>query len=143
MIQVQDSETGYDDATYVFLKGVGDGLDGQTVKISLGESITCGRSRHCGWSLKRTPLYLKDQNGERESLRASLPWRATSRRHVRITYLAPDLVDVQNLSQNGTFVDGHLVDRIVLTDCRRQPHRIQMGPKGALLEIQPGSLPVG
>ena len=62
MIQVQpDDPRGYDDTVYVYVKGVGDGLDGQNVKISLGESVTCGRSRHCEWSLKRTPLYLKNQ----------------------------------------------------------------------------------
>jgi pSer/pThr/pTyr-binding forkhead associated (FHA) protein len=142
MIQVRRRENGYDDRHYVRLRGLDASLDGQDLKISLGESVTCGRSRHCDWSLKRTPLYLKNENGEREALRQTLSWRATSRSHVRITYLSPDLVDVENLSENGTFVDGKRIDRVVLTDCRRAPHQIQLGPEGAVLELAPGSLPV-
>ena len=142
MIDLRDDGRGYDDRHYLALHGIGEMGDGETLKLCLGESVVCGRSRHCEWSLKRTPTYLKSRDGAREELRTSVAWRATSRRHVRITYLAPDMVDVENLSANGTLVDGHKVDRIVLTDCRERPHTIQMGPQGVTLELKPGSLPV-
>ncbi|MHC5010297.1 MAG: FHA domain-containing protein [Planctomycetota bacterium] len=142
MIQLQRKEDGYDHTHYVSIRGVGEDLDGENLQVNLGESVVCGRSRHCDWSLKRTPVFLKNENGQRDVLRRSLAWRTTSRRHVRITYLAPDLVDIENLSQNGTYVDGSRVDRIFLEDCRTTRHRIRLGPKGAVIELGPGSLPV-
>ena len=65
-----------------------------------------------------------------------------SRRHVRLTYLAPDKLEVENLSGNGTLVDGQPVDKLVLTDVRSREHRIQLGPEGVVLSLEPGSLPV-
>ena len=61
---------------------------------------------------------------------------------MRIAYLASDMVDIENLSPNGTIVDGHQVDRIILKDCDAQSHTIQLGPAGVILELEPGSLPV-
>ena len=142
MIQLRANASGYDERHYLRLRGSGDLGEGETVKICLGESVDCGRSRHCGWSLKRAPNWLREESGRREEVRQSLAWKTTSRRHCRITYLAPDLVDVVNLSSNGTFVDGHLVDRVILTDCRTRAHRIQLGPHGVSLSLEPGSLPI-
>lgn len=147
MIHVRRDQNGYDDDHYLSVRAVGDALEGsERIKLSLGEAIVCGRSRHCDWSAKRTPLFLgngdDDAKERRDRLRQSVAWRSMSRRHVRISYLAPDLVDVENLSGNGTWLDGKRVDRVVLTDCRRRSHTIKMGPLGITLELQPGSLPV-
>jgi pSer/pThr/pTyr-binding forkhead associated (FHA) protein len=139
MIQIKPDAAPYDDSHYLLLKGVEGVGAGETVKISLGESVEVGRSRHCGWSLKKTARYLKDVGGEREAIRESVAFRSVSRRHCRITYLAPDLVEVVNLSRNGTFVDGHRVDRIVLDDCRRASHRIRLGKTGDVVELSCGS----
>jgi pSer/pThr/pTyr-binding forkhead associated (FHA) protein len=116
--------------------------EGETLKLHVGESVVCGRSRHCDWSLKRTPTYLKIARDDRHEVRGSLAWRSTSRRHCRITYVAPDMVDIENLSQNGTLVDGRPVDRVLLTDCQQATHRVQLGPYGVVLELEPGALPV-
>lgn len=115
---------------------------GETIRLSLGESLLCGRSRQCGWSLKRTLPYLEDADGARERLRSTLAFTSVSRRHCRITFLAADLVEVENLSPNGTLVDGRPIDRLVLTDCRMHAHRVQLGPEGVVLELSPGSLPI-
>jgi pSer/pThr/pTyr-binding forkhead associated (FHA) protein len=142
MIHVKPDPAPYDDRHYLVLKGVeGIGRD-ERVKISLGESVDVGRSRHCGWSLKKSVRYLKDRGGDRDAIRESLAFRTVSRRHCRITYLAADLVEVVNLSPNGTFVDGHRVDRVVLDDCRRAVHRIQLGKNGDVVELSCGSAEV-
>lgn len=117
-------------------------VQGETLRITLGESVVCGRSRQCSWSLKRTLPYLQDEGGTRERIKESLAFTSVSRRHCRVSFLAPDLVEVANLSSNGTLVDGRPVDRLVLTDCRTHSHTIQLGPAGVLLELSPGSLPV-
>ena len=65
-----------------------------------------------------------------------------SRRHCRISFLAPNLVEIENLATNGTLVDGRKIDRLVLEDARFATHTIQLGPEGVVLELSPGTLPV-
>ena len=142
MIRLRPRSDGYDERYYLQLKGLGDLAHGEMLKLCLGESVVCGRSRHCDWSLKRAPGYLKHEDHERRAIRHTLAWRSTSRRHCRITYIAPDMVDIENLSSNGTLIDGHQIDRLVLTDCRDRPHEITLGPHGITLHLEPGALPI-
>jgi pSer/pThr/pTyr-binding forkhead associated (FHA) protein len=142
MIEKPSGRNGHDGSWYLALRGVGRSGEGEMLRLHVGESVVCGRSRHCDWSLKRTPHYLTISQEDRAVLRGTLGWRSTSRRHCRITYVAPDMVDVENLSQNGTLVDGRSVDRVLLTDCQHATHRVQLGPYGVVLELEPGALPV-
>lgn len=142
MIEVKPHRPGYDTRRYLTLRGLGPLGEGETLKLSLGETIVCGRSRHCDWSLKRTPAFLMADEEEREALRGSLAFRSVSRRHVRIAFLAADMLDIENLSTNGTFVDGHKVDRLILKDCITEAHEIRLGPAGVVLRLEPGALPV-
>ncbi|MFO0932766.1 MAG: FHA domain-containing protein [Planctomycetota bacterium] len=139
MIQLTTDGPRYDDRHYLRLAGR-DGLTrGESLKISLGEVVVVGRSRACDLSLKKTPRYLCD-DGERARIQASLPFRATSRRHVRLAYVAPDVVEVTNLSPNGTLVDGFRVDRVLLTDVRTATHEIRLGAHGDVLVLACGSV---
>lgn len=117
-------------------------VQGETLRITLGMSVTVGRSRACEWSLKRTVPYLEDKEGGRERIRESLAFRSVSRRHCRISFLAPDLVEIENLATNGTVVDGRPIDRMMLLDARLRLHTLQLGPEGLVLELVPGSLPL-
>jgi pSer/pThr/pTyr-binding forkhead associated (FHA) protein len=126
----------------LLLKAQDPSVEGETVRVTLGEAVTVGRSRRCTWSLKRTVPYLENRDGARERQEESLAFRSVSRRHCRITFLAPDLVEVENLSSNGTLVDGRAVDRLMLVDCRTRAHTLQLGPEGLVLELSPGSLPI-
>jgi pSer/pThr/pTyr-binding forkhead associated (FHA) protein len=142
MIQIPATPDGYDDAHFLLLRGL-EGIGcGETVKVNLGETVFAGRSRRCQYSLKKTPAYLLAEDGERERLRASLAYRATSRRHCRITYLSPDVAEVENLSANGTIVDGHRVDKVLLQDVRKAVHEIRLGPRGDVLRLACGSLEI-
>lgn len=142
MIDVKPDAVGYDQDCYLALKGEGDLASGQTLKLSLGETVVCGRSRHCDWSLKRSPDYLKAHGEERVAIQKRLSYRAVSRKHLRIAFLARDMVELKNLSANGTFVDGKRIDRIVLDDCTTTEHVIRLGPDGPQLHLVPGSLPL-
>lgn len=142
MLDVKSEGNGYDPAIWLVVRGR-EGLgEGQQVKLSLGETIVCGRSRYCDWSLRRAPLYLKAERPGRRELEDGLEFKSVSRRHVQIAFVAPDAVEVRNLSVNGTFVDGHRVDRLLLADCRERAHAIRLGPNGVQLELVPGSLPL-
>jgi pSer/pThr/pTyr-binding forkhead associated (FHA) protein len=133
---------GYDGRHYLSVRGLGVLAEGQNVKVSLGETIVVGRSRHCDWSLRRAPTYLMSEPGGRARIQDDLAFNSVSRRHARISYISSEMVEIENLSGNGTLVDGKLVDKIVLTDLREKGHRIQLGPRGVILEVEQGSLPV-
>ena len=132
----------YDGRHYLSVRGLGQLAEGQNVKVSLGETIIVGRSRYCDWSLRLAPRYLKSAPDGRDDIKSDLAFNSVSRRHARITYLSQDMVEIENLSVNGTLVDGKLVDKIVLRDLSRRTHEIQLGPKGVILEVEQGSLPV-
>ena len=142
MIEVRSGTVGYDQDCYLALKGEGDLAAGQNLKLSLGETVEVGRSRHCDWSLKRAPAYLKTEGKERLALHKDLEYCSVSRKHLTIAFLAKDMVELKNLSTNGTFVDGKRIDRIVLDDCTTAEHVIRLGPHGPTLRLSPGSLPV-
>ncbi len=127
---------------YVLLRGTGDLADGQTLRIAEGQSVVVGRSRWCDWSLKRSPAYLKARGGARLDVQRSVMYASVSRRHVRITFHAKDRVEVENLSGNGTLVDGEAVERVVLDDVLENAHTLRLGPRGPILELGPGSLPI-
>ncbi len=141
-MNINSDTNGYDDKHYLSVRGLGELAEGQTVKINLGETVVVGRSRHCDWSLRRAPTYLKSAPDGRDAIKNNLAFNSVSRKHATISYVAPDMVEVKNLSINGTLVDGKLVDKIVLSDLRMKGHRIQLGPKGVILELEQGSLPV-
>lgn len=141
-LRADENANHYDTEHYLSVRGLGELAQGQKVKLCLGESIVVGRSRHCDWSLRRAPAYLKSDPDGRDQIRHDLAYNSVSRKHARLSYVAPDMVEIENLSGNGTLVDGKLVDKIVLADCRTATHRIQLGPKGVILELEPGSLPL-
>ncbi len=142
MIRIESDSAAYDDTHYLLVKDVEGVAQGESVKVSLGETVLVGRSRTCHLSLKTAPKYLMDEDGNREAIRRSVGFRSTSRRHCRITYLAPDVAEVENLSANGTLVDGHRVDRVLLRDVRRSAHTIRLGRQGDVLELRCGSVEV-
>lgn len=137
-----EDASGYDTRHYISVSGLGEFAEGQNVTLNLGESIVVGRSRHCDWSLRRSPSYLKLPAGGREVIETTPAYTSVSRKHARISYIALDMLEIQNLSGNGTLVDGRLVDKLILQDCREHSHKIQLGAKGVILLVQPGSLPI-
>lgn len=127
---------------YVLLRGTGLLGEGQTLRISEGQSVVAGRSRWCDWSLKRSPAYLKSSGSQRRRLQASLEFTSTSRRHVRITLHNAKKVEIESLGGNGTLLEGEPVERIVLEDVTQRPYSLRMGPRGPVLVLSPGSLPI-
>jgi pSer/pThr/pTyr-binding forkhead associated (FHA) protein len=125
---------------FLKLRGRGGLLDGEFVKVPLEGTVTLGRSKRCDLSLKKSARYLLSSGAARTAIRDDLAFRAVSRRHCSVTFLAPDLVEVENHSSNGTFVDGRRVARIRLEDVRFVRHEIRLGAHGDTFEIEYGSL---
>jgi hypothetical protein len=106
----------------LILHGVRGYLAGQTYRIRHGENLTVGRSRSCHVSLQRSDRFAGAEA-------AGDSFRKTSRRHLRIAFPHPDLVEIEDLSRNGTIVDGARVDKVIvfLSDLRGRAIEIEFG----------------
>jgi len=109
----------------ILLRGTRGFLEGEHLILKLGESCVVGRSRKADISLKRARKFR--ERADWLKLAKTERFLSVSRRHLRIHFLHPDLVEIEDLSKNGTLVDGRRVDRIGLTDVRSTPHEIRVG----------------
>ena len=109
----------------ILLRGIHGFLEGEHMVLGLGQSVVVGRSRGAELSLKRAKKFTV--RADRIQLAKTERFMSVSRRHVRIHFLHPDLVEVEDLSTNGTLVDGRRIDRIGLTDIRTTSHEIRLG----------------
>lgn len=101
----------------------------ESYRIERGQAFVVGRSRGCGISLQRTAKFA---NGERARAVEDPNFRKVSREHFRISFLHPYLVEIENLSGNGTFIDGERVDRVLLSDFRSRSYEIAFGGREKL-----------
>ncbi len=108
------------------LVGVEGVVDGEAFPLKYGNATLVGRSRSCDVSLRHCPRWIeaKQQGTESDKIASTV-----SRKHLKITYHDPTSIELEDLSSNGTFVDGRRIDRLVLTDIRDTPHEIMLGEK--------------
>ncbi len=139
MIEVKRQTRGYRRDAALTLRGTSTLSADQCITIRPGESVICGRSRHCEWSLKKSSAYLDLDRAARAKLRKQPEFASVSRKHLKITFLARDMVELENLSPNGTFVNGHRIDRVVLYDCFERTYSIQLGKRNVTLCLEPKS----
>ena len=76
----------------------------------------------------RSPLLALDE----EKRDAEKDFKTVSRKHARISCYDADNVEVEDLSSNGTFVDGERIDRIVITDLGERSHELLLGTRERL-----------
>ena len=105
---------GYDATVTLTLSGEDGLLQGEELRIRLGESVVVGRSRRCGMSTRGSRAFLTATEEEQRLILANRSFLRVSRRHVRITFLSASYVEVWDLSQNGTFVNEKRVDRLLM-----------------------------
>ncbi|MCU0725009.1 MAG: FHA domain-containing protein [Planctomycetes bacterium] len=80
----------------------------------LGQSIVVGRSRSCDVSTRKSKRFRKASEEEQRAILAARSFLRVSRQHVKITWISRETVEIEDLSRNGTFVDGGRVDRLNL-----------------------------
>ena len=108
---------------------------GERFELWRGASVVVGRSRSCDISLRRCKAWLAMDEEKRRSDR---DFKTVSRKHVRITYREPGKIEIEDLSSNGTFLDGRRIERVEVTDLRERPHELLLGTREKfLLEWQP------
>ena len=105
----------------VGIKGV---VQGELFPLEYGKSVVVGRSRSCDISLRNCKNWTASEEGGEEPESGS---KTVSRKHLKISFHNANSIEVEDLSSNGTFVDGKRIDRVVLTDVREKAHEVQMG----------------
>ncbi len=109
--------------------------------MKVGDTLTVGRSRGADLSVRNARRLLeRDDIGEVMGTDAFL---SVSRKHVRIHYMHPGLIEIKDLSRNGTFVDGRKVDCVALTDLKARQHIVALGSVERLLLEMPAYKQLG
>ena len=110
----------------VRVRGVKGFLQGEERLLKRGDEVVVGRSRSADLSLRMATRYL--ERADRNDVKRSEAWRSVSRRHARIAFHRPDHIVIEDLSANGTFLDGQRVQGAVsLEDLARKPRTITLG----------------
>ena len=110
------------------------------MKVPLGATVTLGRGRRCEISLKKSARYLLSAGSDRAAIRSRLAYRSVSRRHCSVTFVSPSVVEIENHSPNGTYVDGRAVTCVRLDDIQRMAHELRLGRSGDVFDVEYGSL---
>jgi hypothetical protein len=109
----------------VKLIGIAGLVKGEEFSIAQGASATIGRSRDCTICLREVPRARDLKEGD-ELLEKH--FNTVSRTHMRVTYHAPDNVEIEDLSSNGLFLDGKRVNgKVVLKDLPEHRHELKLG----------------
>lgn len=125
----------YDDAVTARIVGRTGLFAGEETVVRLGQCVVVGRSRICDLSVARTAECLRLG---KEALEQHRSYRKISRKHLRICLIEADRLEVEDLSTNGTAVDGYRIDKIVVSGLRhRRPVAVEFGD-GELLEVTIG-----
>ncbi len=108
------------------LVGVDGLVEGEIFQIKQGEEIIVGRSRSCDISLRKCFKYLSLDPEERNK---NKHFQTVSRKHLKVVFVSPENIEIENMGANGTFIDGTKVDRVIITDIRDQSHEMILGTK--------------
>lgn len=124
----------YDSSTTASVAGRAGLFKGEQVTLRLGQIVVIGRSRSCAMSLAKAPECLRIG---KEAMERHKSYRKISRKHIRICLVNPDILEIDDLSTNGTVVDGHRIDRRVITGFanRVDPVLVEFG-EGEIVAIQ-------
>ncbi len=107
----------------LLLRGIYGTVKGKEYFINLGESVTLGRSRSCDISLGQTEE--SETDGDHESRH----FQTVSRKHLRICYYKEDEVELNDLSSNGSYLDGEPIEHAILKDFKTEIHLLVLGTR--------------
>jgi len=112
-------------------------LRGEERYLEVGQAIVIGRSRRAGLSTRRSKIL--QARDDWKAVIASEPFLTVSRHHVCIRFLHRNVVEIEDTSANGTYLDGKRIERkVALTDLHRQSHILALGAREQLkLDLVP------
>jgi pSer/pThr/pTyr-binding forkhead associated (FHA) protein len=106
------------------LIGTAGHVEGEKLKLEYGKTLVVGRSRSADFSLRRIQKIADMGDEERE---ADQNLRTVSGKHFEITMYNMESIEIVNLSPNGTYVDGTLVDKLIVSDIAEKAHEVKIG----------------
>ena len=106
------------------LVGISGIVRGENFPLEEGKATVIGRSRSCDISLRDCKRWVEAEDAGELIEETS---KTVSRKHLKISIHDPTSIELEDLSSNGTFVDGKRIDRLVITDAKETPHEIQLG----------------
>ncbi|KAF0246641.1 MAG: hypothetical protein FD180_460 [Planctomycetota bacterium] len=108
----------------IMLKGLSGIVKDESFPIEAGQDVVLGRSRSCEISLKSCRAYSLMEPEQRDKDEGLL---TVSRKHVRIRFIKTDGIEIEDLSSNGTFLDGKKVEKMTITDLPGKPCELRLG----------------
>jgi len=105
--------TGKDRLVVTGLAGL---LRGESIEIEVGASAVLGRSRSCDHSMRRSRRFLASPAEEQRRMLADRGFNRVSRRHVRVSFPEPGRIVIEDLSRNGTWLNGSRIETVRLNE---------------------------
>ena len=106
------------------LVGISGVVQGESFALDYGKSLVIGRSRSCDISIRNCKRWQDTESAGEPPPESS---KTVSRKHFKLSYYNASSIEIEDLSSNGTFVDGKRIDRVVIADLKTRPHEIKMG----------------
>jgi len=107
------------------VRGLRGFLAGEEKRFAVGESLVVGRSRRAGLSTRRAKK-LKARP-DWEQVIGTAAFLTVSRRHTRIDHVAPGVIEITDLSSNGTYLDGKQIAKETVSDLAEKTHMLGVG----------------
>jgi pSer/pThr/pTyr-binding forkhead associated (FHA) protein len=108
------------------LIGVTGHFKGEFLRLEYGKAITVGRSRKAEFCLRRSEAYRALSPTDQEADQSA---KTVSGKHFQVTMFNLNSIEIRNLSANGTWVDGHRIDAVMIDDISKNAHEIRFGEK--------------
>ena len=99
---------------------------GEEHSLKHGKTMVIGRSRTCDVSLRRCLRWLQLEPDQRDEEK---DFKTVSRKHFRVTFYNANSIEIEDLSSNGTFIDGKRIDRVLISDIKERDHEILLGTR--------------
>ncbi len=106
------------------LVGIQGFVQGEEFPLWRGATVVVGRSRGCDISLRRCKAWLALAPEKRSE---QGDFKSVSRKHVRISFHSEDNIEIEDISSNGTFLDGQRITRVVLHNLAERSHELLLG----------------
>ena len=106
------------------LVGIAGLVEGETFPLEYGKSLLVGRSRSCDISLRNCKRWEALEDAGQTPEETS---KTVSRKHLKVTCHDANSIELEDLSSNGTYVDGKRIDRRLITDVKETAHQVQLG----------------
>ena len=107
------------------VRGLAGFLIGEEKRVLVGESLVIGRSRRAGLSTRRAKKLKARPDWEK--VIGTAAFLTVSRRHTRIDHVSPGVVEITDLSSNGTYLDGKQIARETVSDLAARTHLLGVG----------------